>query len=318
MDFRTPGFGWAVVLLLMGMHLYAGTIRSTPYLIAQGSYRFPLTDWKQRTLNVNRPWFDASGKLQWDGDAADSNRCQASLQALTPFYTDVKCRVKTHFSHPRLDECRCEYRRDDNQTGVWQSFIGGENNETWERHRCDKNKKSCAYLSDITTSGIIFADHEVWSIENGQTLFPAQNALRQQHFSSLYLPSSGRFVEFDGESGLMTSRGGLWMFDPRSNQRELIDPLDGGLTGFWKVEKMSELSASGVLVLVERRATRGLGHLRLKLFDALERRTLGIYKLSARGLYSDIHIQQTPDGQIAVSFFDAEAYVVVHYRIKHR
>lgn len=313
---KSTGFkALGILFWLYDMCVYADAI---PHLKLDGTYRYALEDYKQRTLNVNRPWFDSAQKLRWDESEIDTHRCETSLKILTSISTDVTCRVKTHFIQPRLDECRCEYRLDDHQTRVWQSFIGGEHNETWERHRCESANGRCAHLSDVTTSGIIFADHEVWSIQSGKTLFSAQKTAHKQHATSFYLASTHRFVEFDGESNLIASKGGLWIFDPHTNKKELIDPIDDGLFGYWKVEKISEIPNSGVLILVERWATRGLGDLRLKLFDLSKRKTLAIYKLSSDGLYSDIHIQHAKENQIAVSFFDAKAYVVVQYRVATR
>ncbi|MGE4511208.1 MAG: hypothetical protein AB7D43_08925 [Sulfurimonadaceae bacterium] len=311
MVFNTIG----IVILFLSMYVHADMSHASPYLIEQGRYSYSLADWKQQTHHVNRPWFDASQKLQWDESAIDASRCNVSLHVLSSQYPDVQCSVKTHFTHPHLDECRCEYRMNEHKTGTWQSFIGGENNETWERHRCDKDKGTCVYLSDVTTSGIIFSDHEVWSIDDGKTLFSSQKTSHKQYSTSLYLPSSECFVEFEGESTLISSEGGLWIFDPINNKRELIDPIDDGLSGYWKVEKMSEIPDSKILILVERWATRGVGDLRLKLFDLSKRRTLGIHKLSSDGLYSDIHILHAKNNQVAVSFFDAKEYIVVLYRV---
>lgn len=329
-------YGLFVTLLfssLLGQSCFAEPVPKADggRLVRLGEERF---DFPQTELGprIFRPYFDEDGRLRFS-DAPVHGRatgaCDTEPPRLGPGGRPLYPRHTVLLS-PRVDERRC-LRGTRPGTDITLLGIGADGEVTWQRSLefISGSRRLDRRLIGAGPEGLVLSDLEVWSPATGETLVPGRTHPvpgedrsvpdHQVDGRALYHPELRRIFLFDAEASLLDRRGGLYVFDPASSERELIAAISAGPTGTYdRVEDMALGPAGRYLVLGERLAVRGPSSVSIALFDLDTRRLVFLERHGEGSSCSNPTVVTHRGGEVGFSYRDANQrqYVLVRYRLE--
>lgn len=267
---------------------------------------------------IDMPYFDGQNQLRWnDALVSDAGNCTLNRFPEVTM-TEVRCDRRTILLNPRVDECSC-IGKTTKGVGSAAAYLGIDNSsrERWQRIAHLPNGHKVPYLVGANPDGLVFDSFEVWSPETGETVHPRITTLGYIG-PTCYLPKRNAYLQFYAEVSLFRSKGGLFL-QTSDGRRELLLPVEKSLFGHYRVESMSSVPGTSLILLGEIYSKRGPGSARFTLFD-LERVKILFQDERSEGHYvCDVRVIAGSDGHIAFSYLDeSEAkYHVVHYRLQH-
>jgi hypothetical protein len=285
--------------------------------VEEARVTFPDASTQPPVPRVDRPYFDADGRLRWDDRVVRGGRSGG-------------CDWRTRLRAPRVDERRCPRAvgpgteatlvgLDDKGAVTWQRALafpsGGQALEQW--------------LIGSSPAGLVLSSLEVRSPSTGNTLVPARThpvgpdsrPVPDHQFQSaaLYDPRRRHVLVFDADVTLVSRRGGLNQFDPATGSIELLNGVSGGWLGTYdRVEAMEMRPDGRYLFLAQQRSVRGPGFVSLAIFE-LEARRIVFEARHGEGHYcSDPQVVVGPAGHVGLAYRDANTghHVLVHYRME--
>lgn len=266
---------------------------------------------------IDMPYFDGQNQLRWsDALVADAGNCTVKRFPEVTM-TAARCDRSTVLLNPRVDECRCSGKTAKG-VGTAVAYLGIDNSsrERWQWIAQLPNGHREPRLVGANADGLVFDSLEVWSPDTGETIHP-RIATRGNFDTTCYLPKRNAYLQFDAEVLLFHAKGGLFL-QTSDGRRELLLPVEKSLTGHYRVESISPVPGTSLILLGEVYLKRGPGSARFTLFDLESAKVLFQYERSEDHYVSNVRVIAGPDGHIAFSYLDeSEAkYYVVHYRLQ--
>lgn len=288
----------------------------------------PLRDWDWPVRRVNFPYFDATGRLEWDDTLNPNLPSDCILEEAHRASGTYRI---THLQSPRVDEIYC-YRGYEDGFEKKSSFrIAGiaDSKVAWSQI---SGFRSGGHLFQeriigADKKGIVLSTLRVISPVTGETIFPAPvhgHASTQVPdysfvYSGLFLPQQRQFLLFDADVQLFRRKGGLWLLDTSKGQRELVLPVSTTLLGgHWRIKNMVASEDESLIFLAQELETRGAPRpVSLTIFDLRRHKIVFTEKFSEKEHYgSDPKVIVNGDN-IGFSYLDQNdgQHVLVHYRI---
>jgi hypothetical protein len=265
------------------------------------------------------PYFDGQNQLRWnDALVADAGNCTLKRFPEVTMAA-ARCDRSTVLLSPRVDECRCTGKTTKG-VGTAVAYLGIDNSsrERWQRIAKLPNGHRGPKLVGANADGLVFSNFEVWSPNTGETVHPRIATLGYIG-PTCYLPKRNAYLQFHAEVSLFHAKGGLFL-QTSDGRRELLLPVEKSLTGHYRVESISPVPDTSLILLGEIYLKRGPGSARFTLFDLESAKVLFQDERSEDHYVCDVRVIAGPDGHIAFSYLDeSEAkYHVVHYRLQRR
>lgn len=305
---------WVTFVVLLALAFVAEA--ASPPVTIVDEFTRPRT-WDGR---IDMPYFDGQNQLRWnDALVSDAGNCIVKRFPEVTM-TAARCDRSTVLLSPRVDECRCTGKTTRGvglaDTAVAYLGIDDSSRERWQRIAHLPNGHKVPYLVGANADGLVFDSFEVWSPETGETVHP-RITTRHYFDTTSYLPKRNAYLQFYAEVSLFRSKGGLFL-QTSDGRRKLLLPVEKSLFGHYRVESISPIPGTSLILLGEIYSKRGPGSARFTLFD-LERVKILFQDERSKGHYiGKVQVIAGPDGHIAFSYLDeSEAkYHVVHYRLQ--
>jgi hypothetical protein len=267
-------------------------------------------------FRVNRPYFDWRNQLRWNNIRLEPNICTSSSQ--------LKCRHQTILLNPRVDLCEClegsSYR---------EKLIGLDEIEEiiWQREL--KHRPIGEYVIGSTQKGIVLNTLEVIEPKTGTVLEPAimssvgfpkktVSNVPKYSFSSpaAFKIKTKDFIFFKAEYSLLTSKGGLYLFNPKTEVKELLKKGKNYVFKHLRVDAIALSEDERFAFLAQFRLSRGPDDVEFVVFDLETKQTVFKERLendcSCRG---DSTVVVGKHGHVAMSYGTHNKHIVVHYVI---
>jgi hypothetical protein len=266
---------------------------------------------------IDMPYFDGQNQLRWnDALVADAGNCTLKRFSEVAM-TAARCDRRTILLNPRVDECIC-IGKTTKGVGSVAAYLGIDDSsrERWQRIAQLPNGHKGSYLVGANADGLVFDSFEVWSPDTGETVHP-RITTRHYFDTTSYLPKRNAYLQFNAEVSLFRSKGGLFL-QTSDGRRELLLPVEKSLMGHYRVESMSSVPGTSLILLGEIYSKRGPGNARFTLFDLESAKVLFQDERPEGHYIGKIQVIAGSDGHIAFSYLDeSEAkYHVVHYRLQ--
>lgn len=307
-------FASLIVFLLVTVSVAAQGRDSAPVVEALGKYSYPHQ--YPRTADEARvyiPYFDDQNGLHWNDErVADAGSCSGDWFPGTGAWSPM-CWRSTVMLGPRVDECRCTGQTSAGvRTGI--AYVGVDANlrERWRRERHSRTVGEAPHLIGANGGGLVFSNLEVWSPITGKTIRPAATAQGSRH--SCYLPDRNAFLEFDADVTLLHAKGGLYL-RTADGKRELVLPVDRGLTGYYVVDAMAPVPGTPLVLLAEYFTTRGPGSARFEVFDLETKRVVFREEWAPGPHINRVRVLTGSGGHVVFSYSTGAEHSVVHFRI---
>lgn len=269
---------------------------------------------------VNRPYFDAEGRLRWADAPVDSPAvCPPGAQA----------QRRTLMLTPRVDRVRCVV---EGRAKASTSLVGidEDGKVAWSRALGFPSGRFTIDEEVIGASpdGVVLSNLTVIAPATGRTILPgpthevgAERRPVPDHDltgAALYLPDRRGFLWFSADVTLLSRKGGLFAIDAATGRKELVLPVSATLTGgYWRVEEMARAPEGPYVLLAEQFAVRGPGGVALEVFDPERREVVFRERFGEGGFCEDPRVVTGPGDSSGFSYLDATAgkRVLVRYRL---
>lgn len=279
-------------------------------------------------LRVERPYFDAANRLQWDDDTIAERPLSPCPTAAAPSARPAPPR-RSLLARPRVDERRCPETR---ARRPWRKLLVGfdaQGRQSWERplvYRSGEIELE-QWLIGATPEALVLSSLEVWSPATGETLVPARvhdaagRPVPDVNFtgSALYLAKTREVLLFEAEVTLLKREGGLYRIALDTGRKELWLPIEATLLGTYdRVEAMA-LSRDGRLALLGlRQRVRGATPVSVAVYDLTTRERVFEERMGFDHVCSEPQVVAGDDGQFAFAYRDdnAREHVLVRYRVQ--
>lgn len=268
-----------------------------------------------------RPALDRQGELQL---------------AVPPFATEAACRGAGPFGgtrivwleSPRVEEISCG----PGPTGAPAALIVGLDAEGRPRWSRRLGFASGARLLDerligASRDGLVLSTLAVLSPDDGRELVaPRVRSVDREarlvpiesaEGPALYVPGPKIILHFAAGASVLGAEGGLWIFEPTTGRRELVQPVRKITTGaFWRVEDMRLAGDGRHLLVAEKLGQRGAGGVALAVLDLPTRRRVQEYALGGDHFCSDPRLVEKAGGEVTLVYRDesAGAHVAADFR----
>ena len=293
--------------------------------------RVPFPGPPAATPRVDRPCFDADGRLRWDDTVVHvqpTGGCDTVPPQRGPGGTLLRPR-RNRLQSPRVDERRCPRAGGPATDGtlVGIDVMGAA---TWQRPLTFASDAHAVeqWLIGASPDGLVLSSLEVWSPATGETLVPARTQpvgaesrpvpTHRFQAAAVYDPRRRQVYVFDADVTLLRRAGGLQRFDPASGSLEMLQEVSGGWAGTY--DRVEAMAVDGRhLFLARQRSTRGASFVSLAVFDLEARRVVFEARHGEGHFCSDPQVVVGPAG-IGFAYRDQSdaAHVLVHYRMEDR
>jgi hypothetical protein len=182
-------------------------------------------------------------------------------------------------------------------------------------------------LIGASRDGLVLSTLAVLSPDDGKELVaPRLRAAGQEARSvpvesvegpALYVPGSKAILHFAADASVLKAEGGLWLFEPSTGRRELVQPVRKVATGaFWRVEDLRLTDDGRHVLLAEKLGQRGAGGVALAVFALPTRRRVQEHVLGGDHFCSDPRLVGRVGGEVTLVYRDESAgtYVGADFR----
>jgi len=277
-------------------------------------------------IRIDRPYFDAAGRLGWSGSPASRPGEELCAGGIAP------SKRLTHLYSPRVDEIACAAAAgskiqamlmglDAAGKTVWRRALGFRSGEfTFDE-----------IVVGAAREGIVLNNLTVLAPGTGKVLFsPPTHPVGQEvrpvpdhevAEATIYLPDRRVFATFDAEVTLLERSGGVYLLDPETGKRDLVLPVSTTLLGgHWRVEVMALDASRRYLLLGHRFAFRGPGGVSFVVFDLAKHRVAYEERFIENHYGSGLAFAVDGRGNVGFTFHDQTAghRLLVHYRVAGR
>jgi len=307
-----PRFKWQLIFLfLIGI---SGCTESEPAITVEKleviEIEFPPEPGKNYPFSrVNRPYFDERNQLQWNNEKKNPRICGVASQS--------ECHHEVVLLEPRVDYCSCP----SNSCGT-EVLIGLDDQEemVWQR-------ELMCYDEDVigaTPQAIVLSTLEVIDPKTGMVLEPLitelNNKRAKYHFfmgTTAFRKKAKDFVLFDAEYSLFSTKGGLYLFEPEHEIKELIRKGERRFLRHLNVRNIALSEDEKFAFLGQMWETRGPFHVEFAIFDLEKKRTVFKERLENKFSCGDPIIVVGKNGHVAMSYRNdsKNKHVIVHYLI---
>jgi len=314
--------GAGAVLLATALAVRAPAAAAPPLSVRERSeqiFAFPDPADAPSAPRVDRPYFDAAGRLRW-ADVPIHARATGACDTAPPQRNANGYPLhprRTRLLSPRVDERSCSREGAPAQISLLGLDDAGA--VRWERDTAFASgaHRIGQWPIGASPEGLVLGSLEVWSPQTGETILPAatraipseSRAAPRYTFTgaALYHPIRRTLFVFDAEVALTSSRGGVFEIDPATGAKTLRHPVaTTWLRGFDRVEEMV-LSADGrLLCLAQRVAWRGPTDVSLAILDLASERLLFLERFcdDSGDTCAEPHVVVGPGGAIGFSYAD--------------
>lgn len=273
---------------------------------------------------VNRPYFDASGRLRFDDSLADGP---------SPCLREARPTERmTLMVSPRVDRVRCPPDGAEKRPSTVLQGLQKGGKPAWQRPLGFSSGTFTIAEEVLGASweGILLSNLSVIAAETGEvvvkppthTVGPERRPVPDHDLTgaALYLPERRGFLWFFAEVTLLERKGGLFFIDAGSGRKELWRPVSATLGGgYWRVEEMAlaEDQDRHHALLAHKFAIRGPGAVSVAVFDP-EGRDIAFEERLGEGHFCEQpQVVTGPDGRFGLAYFDAteSKRVLVDYRL---
>ncbi|HZF12162.1 MAG TPA: hypothetical protein VFE33_25525 [Thermoanaerobaculia bacterium] len=316
----------SVVVCLLSAAVDHGADLQLP-IVKLGEQRLAVPSDSSPTTRIDRPYFDTSGRLLWNGSLTISG-------SPCPDKSKEYLRA-TWLLSPRVDEVRC-------QTGVpgiagatTASLVGLDpaGIVSWQR---SLGFASGTFTIDqgvigASAGGLVLSDLTLISPKDGTILLPPRThpvgserrPVPDFSFTpvALYLEDQSKFLLFSADVTLVRRIGGLFLLDAKTGTREQVLPLSTTLLGgYWRIEDMALSDDHRYVFLAQKLAIRGGGGVSFALLDLAHRQLVFEEHFGKSNFCREPRLALGHDGNVGFSYLDQTAgqRVLVHYRMKTR
>ena len=236
----------------------------------------------------------------------------------------MKCRHETILLNPRVDLCEClegsSYRK---------KLVGLDEIEKiiWQREL--KHRPIGEYVIGSTKKAIVLNTLEVIDPKTGTVLEPAimssvgfpkktVSTVPKYSLSSLaaFRIKMKDFIFFKAEYSLLTSKGGLYLFNPKQEVKELLKKGKKYVFKYLTVDAIALSKDERFVFLAQVWLSRGPYDVEFVVFDLEKKQTVFKERLEndcyCRG---DSTVVVGKQGHVAMSYGTHNQHVVVHYVI---
>jgi len=310
-----PRFKWQLIFLfLIGI---SGCTESEPTITVEKveviEIEFPPEPGKIYPVSrVNRPYFDERNQLKWNNEKKNPRICGVALQS--------ECHHEVVSLKPRVDYCCCPY-----DSCTTETLIGLDDQEemVWRR----KLGRYESHVIGVSPQTIILNSLEVIDPKTGTVLEPAitepDRKRAKYSFSRYSNPTAFRkkakdFVLFDAEYSLFSIKGGLYLFEPEHEIKELIRKGEQRFFGrHLNVRNIALSEDEKFAFLGQLWETRGPFQVEFAIFDLEKKRTVFKERLENKCYCSDPIIVVGKNGHVAMSYRNdsKNKHIIVHYII---
>ena len=306
-------FKWPLILAFLFWIGMNGCIESEPTLtvekLEEREIEFPPEPGKNYPVSrINRPYFDEKNQLQWNNDQKNPRICGASSQ--------FECRHKVVSLKPRVDYCCCP-----NNLCTTETLIGLDNQEemVWQRDlkRYDED------IIGVSPQTLVLSTLEVIDPKNGTILEPLITEPNRkwakygfhQPIAAAFRRKTKDFILFDAEYSLFSTQGGLYLFNPKPEVKELIREGKQRFIRHLNVRNMAPSEDEKFAFLAQMWETRGYPHIEFAIFDLEKKQTIFEERLENDCSCSDPIIVVGKQGHVAIYYRKNNKHILVHYRI---
>jgi hypothetical protein len=268
-------------------------------------------------FRVNRPYFDWRNQLRWNNLRLTPGRCKSSFS--------FPCWHEVLLLNPRVDLCGCP---DGKQT--WKKLFGLDEIEEiiWQREL--KHRPIGEYVIGSTQKSIVLNTLEVIDPKTGTVLEPAimrsvgfpkktVSNVTKYSFSSpaVFRIKTTDFIFFKAEYSLLTSKGGLSLFNPKTEVKELLKKSKKYVFKHLRVDAIALSEDERFAFLAQLWTSRGSGDdVEFVVFDLEKKQTVFKERLEndcyRRG---NSTVVVGKHGHVAMSYGTHNKHIVVHYVI---
>jgi hypothetical protein len=272
---------------------------------------------------ISPPYFDAGGQLRWEKLLpAASSSCANGI-------TEVE-RITLMLS-PRVDRARCP--RDGNLRSTKEFLVGvNEQGKTiWQRQLGFISGTFTVEETVIGASpdGIVLNNLTVIAPSSGDivTQAPTHRVGREQRpmpdydltGSALYLADRQGLLWFSADVTLIERKGGLYLIDAATGQKDLLAPVSTTLLGgYWRIEQMATAQQDDRhIFLAQRFAIRGPGGVSLAVFDLEQRKIVYEDRFGEGHFCSEPQIVSGSGNSFGFAYIDKTIgkRILIHYRL---
>jgi hypothetical protein len=272
---------------------------------------------------VNRAYFDERNQLQWNDNPLTPSLCTNSSHN-----RKLVCRRKVLLLNPRVDLCECSDVSD-----ASKRLIGLDDKEKiiWQRDLSPSQETPVG----TTPQAIVLNTLEVISPKTGTVLEPAimksvrgTNRLIQNRWGELipkyrfYTPIAFRvktkdFLLFDAEVSLFTSKGGLYLFNPKNETKELVKKVERYFFKYLEVKDIAFSQNEKLAFLAQKWETRGPDGVSFAIFDLEKKQIVFEERLENACSCDEPFVVVGKNGNVAIFYrnHNIHKHIVVHYVI---
>jgi len=266
---------------------------------------------------VNRAYFDERNQLQWNGNPLTPSLCTNSYHN-----RKLVCRRKVLLLNPRVDLCECS-----DVSHASKRLIGLDDKEKiiWQRDLSPSQETPVG----TTPQAIVLNTLEVISPKTGTVLEPAimksvgvTNRLIPKY--RFYTPIAFRvktkdFLLFEAEVSLFTSKGGLYLFNPKNETKELVKKVERYFFKYLEVKDIAFSQNEKFAFLAQTWETRGPDGVSFAVFDLEKKQIVFEERLENACSCYEPFVVVGKNGNVAISYrnHNVHKHIVVHYVISH-
>jgi hypothetical protein len=258
---------------------------------------------------VARPYFDEKNQLQWNNDKKNPRICGVASQS--------ECHHEVVSLKPRVDYCCCPY-----DSCTTKTLIGLDDQEemVWQR----KFGRFESYVIGAAPQAIVLNTLEAIDPKTGTVLEPAitePDSKRTKYSFSMgttaFRKKAKDFVLFDAEYSLFSTKGGLYLFEPEHEIKELIRKGEQSFIRNLNVRNIALSEDEKFAFLGQLWETRGPFHVEFAIFDLEKKRTVFKERLENKCYSDDPIIVVGKNGHVAMSYRNdsKNKHIIVHYII---